>query len=539
MVISVRILFLAIVLDGVDAHQVGVRQGIAPNHLHVVAAFLHLVFPGRFQFAGSAFHGQEGNLIQFSVNPYLDFGHIRVVLFGQGEDLAAHVLLGHARGVIGRNAPQAHQVAPDDKAVAGEVKLIDVGHPVVLLVPHQGIGVHEVLLQGKHFRPGHGNGDVVLGDASAVLGDELERVVEGVLATLGQGHVGAFEIQVPDFHHRVFPEGRHVLQAQHYTQNTTHSGRVAVGILSAAGGDFQGFAKVAAAVKQTHCHIGTVQFCVDVKAQAYALGAASVKAPFLEHLEPAVFPVGILLVPHAHVVEALPEGALLRNGLQGHVHDAGRVILHESGTIQAGNESSAIETVSAVHDMTYTRGDIQGFRNHARSHQAHEIGLDLEVQVVGVRIVDPVAGCGRHDALAHIVPACLIGVGQVVRCVGKTQGQLLGRGVQPQLFEGFGKGEVVVNVVKQAGFAVPPVLHIAFSPADGNLFGDDGAAELEFRGGAIHHADGLTSPAAHNLVHKGILGQGHRLRCLGSGAGCEQRHQQYAKAIALHKLPVQ
>ena len=96
-------------------------------------------------------------LLVIPAQAHLDFGHIRVVFFGHGKDLGADMFLGDALGVVFGDASQAHEVAPNHEAVAGEVKLIDILQPGVFLVTHQRISVHKILLQGKNFRFGDGN----------------------------------------------------------------------------------------------------------------------------------------------------------------------------------------------------------------------------------------------------------------------------------------------------------------------------------------------------------------------------------------------
>ena len=241
-------------------------------------------------------------------------------------------------------------------------------------------------------------------------------------------------------------------------------------------------------------------------------------------------------MPDAHVVDALPEGALLRDALESHIHYAGRVVLDERRAVEACYEGAAVEAVAAVHYVADARGDVQRLRHHSGRHQAHEVGLDLEVKVIGVGIVDPAAGLRRHNALADVVAARLVGVGKVIRRVGKTEPQLLGRGVEAELLEGLGECQVVVDIVEKARLAVPPVLDVALTPADGDFFGNDGPAELELRRGAVDDAYGLPCPAAHDLVFECILGQGDGLRRLG-GARCDGDGEKY-EATSLHRLAV-
>ena len=244
----------------------------------------------------------------------------------------------------------------------------------------------------------------------------------------------------------------------------------------------------------------------------------------------------VLPVQLAHIVYALPECALGRYAFERTVKYTGGIRLHERGAVQAGHEGAAVEAVTAVHDMAHAAGDVQRLRDHARGHQADEVGLDLEVQVVGVRVVQPVAGFGRHDALADVVAPRLIRVCEVIIGIGEAQRKVFARAVQSELVERFREGEVVVDVVEQAGLLVPPVFDITFAPRNGLRVRNQGSLMLELGGRSVDHAYGLAGPAALDFVHQDILGQGRLGGGLAAGR-CKQR-QNCDYAISLHKLLV-
>ena len=81
------------------------------------------------------------------------------------------------------------------------------------------------------------------------------------------------------------------------------------------------------------------------------------------------------------------------------------------------------------------------------------------------------------------------------------------------------------------------MLDISVSPADRNLFGDKRSAELELCGCTVDYTYGLTCPAAHYLVHKGVFGECDILGCRGLGAGHGNEDKCY-DATSLHKLRV-
>ncbi len=79
-------------------------------------------------------------------------------------------------------------------------------------------------------------------------------------------------------------------------------------------------------------------------------------------------------------------------------------------------------------------------------------------------IVHPVSGHRRHYALTDVVAPCLIGMREVIVRIGEPHRELFRRAVKPVLLEGLGKGEVIIDVVKQTRLTVPPVFHIALAP---------------------------------------------------------------------------
>ena len=94
---------------------------------------------------------------------------------------------------------------------------------------------------------------------------------------------------------------------------------------------------------------------------------------------------------YAHIVNALIEGALLRNTGKGNIHNLCRVVTDEGCGVESGNESSSVEAVSAVHNMSNLVCNLKGLRHHTRSHKPDKVSLNLEVQIVCVRVVEPMS----------------------------------------------------------------------------------------------------------------------------------------------------
>ena len=88
------------------------------------------------------------------------------------------MLLCHALGIVFRNAPEANQITPDYKAVAPEVKFVNVLKPGVFLVPHQGEGVNKVLFQRENLRLCYRDNYFILKHLASVLLNKLQSVIE-------------------------------------------------------------------------------------------------------------------------------------------------------------------------------------------------------------------------------------------------------------------------------------------------------------------------------------------------------------------------
>ena len=167
-----------------------------------------------------------------------------------------------------------------------------------------------------------------------------------------------------------------------------------------------------------------------------------------------------------HVADAAVEGALLWNRSESGLNYIARIVEIEGAAVKACHEGTAVESVARVHYVAYLVGDAQSLGHHCGGHQADEVGLDLEIKVVGMGVIEPVARLGGHDAVADVVAAGLVGVGQMVVGEGKCLGKLLLRAVESETLEGLHESAVVVDVVEEAGLLFPPVFHIVLRPRD-------------------------------------------------------------------------
>ena len=140
--------------------------------------------------------------------------HMIVAFMDAGFIVAADDHVGHGKTAIVNNTwgdwgeKGAHTMMEDEHTLTKLVKEMYPGLP--------------------YFLFGHSMGSFIARDYIAKYGNELKGVVEGELAALCKGHVRAFKVQVPDFHHGILPEGGHILKAAHNAKDSAHGGRVAV-----------------------------------------------------------------------------------------------------------------------------------------------------------------------------------------------------------------------------------------------------------------------------------------------------------------------
>ncbi len=205
-------------------------------------------------------------------------------------------------------------------------------------------------------------------------------------------------------------------------------------------------------------------------------------------------------MPLHHISNAIVKFCPFRNGLKGRFDQFDGIVFHKSQRIERRHEHTAVPAIAAVHDVTHPVGNFGGLVYHSGRHQTNKIGFNLKIQIVGVRIVFPETRGRRHDPVQDVVTRGLIGVGEVISSVGPVFGYFFLRNVQTVIFECSNEVQIGVHVVEKPGFLVPPVFHVAFAPWDVLLIRDQRTLVLKFHRRAIHHADGLTSPASFYFV---------------------------------------
>ena len=213
--------------------------------------------------------------------------------------------------------------------------------------------------------------------------------------------------------------------------------------------------------------------------------------------------VGFVRVPVEHVADEPRVPALGGDGEQPLLDDPARVVLEEGGRVHGPEEHAAVEAVPVVHHPAHAVGVVVGGLGQARAHEADEVRLDLEVDVVGVHVE---VGMARHrglDPLVEVAPRARVGVPQAVLRVPEHLAVLLGRGVEADPVHHLGERHLDVEVV-----LVDRVLDHVGRPLELAL--DDLPVRPELGRRPEGDADHLPGPAAADLVLEG--GPAHAAR---------------------------
>ena len=254
----------------------------------------------------------------------------------------------------------------------------------------------------------------------------------------------------------------------------------------------------------------------------HSVGAAYVERPVLLAERPADLPVvGIHLVPAYHVAHALVVLALLGDALQRLADDEVDVVADEGEGVHGGHIHASVPAVAVVHHVADVIAEMACGIGHSGRHDACVVGFDLEIYVIGVGIVLPVADLGSCHSLPDVVARLLVGVPEHVSGLGERFLERAYRGVQTFLLEHVHEGQVHVDVVIQAGGVVEVPFDVAVRPFYRDVVVDHGSGIPEFRGASVGAAYGLSGPGALDLVHQDFLAHCHFGRDAAlSGASC-------------------
>ena len=318
-------------------------------------------------------------------------------------------------------------------------------------------------------------------------------------------HVGVYEFAVLHLMQISHPLFRNITVAQHRSQNTGSRSGVTVGILSASGCNFHSLSEIGLTIEQSNHNVGSINHGVDVQRVVHTLGASHFIGPSLLAFGPGISPiVGTLTVPLNHIGNATIEIALLRNCKQSFVDNASNVGIHESQRIHCPHKHASIPAVAIVHDVSYAVRYLRCRVWHCRAHQSGIIGFNLVVDIVGMRVVDPMARLRRHYTAQNVVSGSLVGVPQRIWCIGKSHGKRIGRSIDAQPVDDIDKSEVHIHIVVQTRRIVEPPFNCPIVPLQRNTVGNHLAAPAEFSWTAVGTAYGLSGPSTLYFVAKDI-----------------------------------
>ena len=226
---------------------------------------------------------------------------------------------------------------------------------------------------------------------------------------------------------------------------------------------------------------------------------------------------------------ALVEGRLLGDRLEGFGHDVVDIVGEKRQRVHGSYIDTAVPAVTIAHHVADGVAVVCGCLGHTGSHQTGIVGLNLEVDVVGMRIVLPVARGGRLHTLQDIVAGTLVGVPQGVFGIGEGVGKLADGSVQPFLLKYLYEGEVHVDVVIQTGERVVVVFHPGVVPYYLGLVGDYLSVVLELSRTTKGAAYGLSCPATLDFVLQGGTGHGY-----GLCRGCDSEKRRKCEGADFH-----
>lgn len=221
-----------------------------------------------------------------------------------------------------------------------------------------------------------------------------------------------------------------------------------------------------------------------------------------------------------HILDAAAVGAARGQSLQRLGDNVLDVVAHECQSVHRRHIYSAVPSVAVVHYVSRAVAYLRGGVGHGGRHETREVGLDLEVDVVGVGIVTPVARCRGHHAVEYVVACRLVGVPQRVTGVGKGRGHRVGGGVDAQAVDHRNEGQVHVYVVVDPGGIEHRRAHVVgIAPRDFHFVADETLRMAELGRAAVGYAYRLAGPAALDLVEQfgSRHGDGARLRGAGRG----------------------
>ena len=92
-----------------------------------------------------------------------------------------------------------------------------------------------------------------------------------------------------------------------------------------------------------------------------------------------------------HVHDEPVEVALRRDHRDGPVDDLFDVVLDERQRVHRRDKDASVPAVAVIHDVPDAVTDLDRAIDHTGGHYSGKIGLDLEIDIIGRRVIEPVA----------------------------------------------------------------------------------------------------------------------------------------------------
>ena len=129
--------------------------------------------------------------------------------------------------------------------------------------------------------------------------------------------------------------------------------------------------------------------------------------------------VGETPVGFDHILYAAAVCAAWREYLEALGDYVLHVAAYECHGIHCRHVYAAVPAVAVVHDVSSAVAYLGRRLRHGGGHESGEVGLDLEIYVVCMGVVEPMARRGRHNAVEDVVPCRLVGMPQGVAGIGE------------------------------------------------------------------------------------------------------------------------
>ena len=213
-------------------------------------------------------------------------------------------------------------------------------------------------------------------------------------------------------------------------------------------------------------------------------------------------------MPTDHIVHTLIVTALLWYSFEGFGNDKPDIIRNKCQRIHGSYINTSIPTV-IIHDMTDLIRNFRSGIRHSRRHQTGIIGLDLVIQVIRMRVIQPMTGSRRHDTLQNIIPCSLVGMPQHISGFCKCHRKRIDRCIQSQTVEDIHKGQVHIDIIIQTGIVLIPPFDIAVRPGNRDIILYHRPVITKLRRSSVRTTDRLSGPSSFDFIHQLLLTDGY------------------------------